>query len=135
MTGGQLTYNGTLSAPSSNTGDENLDHLSFDLNPPSMFAFDQSNFLNNAPFFLTPGQTYTGTLFTLTVPANSTSGSYVGSVQLYSNVTKDSLIGLQTFGVYVAPAAPASVTPEPSSFALLGTGLLGVAGMMRKRFA
>ncbi len=28
-----------------------------------------------------------------------------------------------------------AATPEPSSFALLGTGLLGVAGMVRKRFA
>jgi hypothetical protein len=32
--------------------------------------------------------------------------------------------------------APAiSATPEPSSFALLGTGLLGVATVLRKRFA
>jgi hypothetical protein len=28
-----------------------------------------------------------------------------------------------------------SMTPEPSAFALLGTGLLGVAGVVRKRFA
>ena len=30
---------------------------------------------------------------------------------------------------------PATVTPEPSSFVLLGTGVLGIASVLRKRFA
>lgn len=34
-----------------------------------------------------------------------------------------------------ADAGAVATTPEPSSFALLGTGLLGIAGVVRKRFA
>jgi hypothetical protein len=36
---------------------------------------------------------------------------------------------------YTYTAAPPAATPEPSSLMLLGTGVLGVAGSLRKRFA
>ena len=54
----------------------------------------------------------------------------VGELQF----ANDSLSDTATFtAVGPVPPTAAAVTPEPSSIALLGTGLLGIACIMRKR--
>ncbi len=41
---------------------------------------------------------------------------------------------VDTLTVTAVPTSPASVTPEPSGITLLGSGLIGVASILRKRF-
>lgn len=45
------------------------------------------------------------------------------------------LSNLGSTATFQAQLTPAAVTPEPSSFALLATGLVGIGGLLRKRLA
>jgi hypothetical protein len=88
-------------------------------------------------------------LFTATFTSTSVTFTNPGSVGFESGVypdffTIDSTAPLGTVmytatdttsGILSGPiGGPTSVTPEPSTFALFGTGILGLAGMARRKF-
>jgi len=74
------------------------------------------------------------TAFSGSIPdiAGTITGTYVGMEDLPSSVS-DFDYNDDTF--VFTNVAPTAATPEPSSFLLLGTGLIGVAGTLRRKFA
>jgi len=123
--GGTMTFTATVSAPNSNTGDIFLNGDSANL---GTLTVDDDDFFANAPFFLAPGDSDTFAIFTVFVPLGTPMTTYSGFFEILGGADGGAQNTIAT-----APFA-VTVTPEPSSFMLLGTGLAGLAGAARRRF-
>ena len=122
-----LSFDATVSAPSTNTGIEYLNGDKFTTGLP----LDDSGYLNDFPLDLAPGQSFTGLLFTISIPSNEIPGTYPGVFSITGGPTGTStnVLASSAFEVYV--------TPEPPAFTLFGTGIaaLAVGASLRRKTA
>lgn len=119
-----LSFVATVNAPGTNAGNVFLNGDSF--NVGGDLTIDDSDFLN-FPLSLSPGQSFTDTLFTVEVPADAAITTYLGSFTLLGGPTDSNSDILATAGFTIV------ATPEPSTFLMIGTGLTGLAATIRKR--
>jgi hypothetical protein len=91
-------------------------------------VLDTTDFFNNAPFSLDPLES-SGVfdLFTVFIPDGTSLGAYDGIFEILGGGPADStdVAGFADFEV--------DVTPEPSSFLLLATGLLALTAIARRK--
>jgi hypothetical protein len=123
---GTLSYSGTISAPTTNTGTEYLNGDAYSLTGTGV-SFNDSPFFNNAPLFLAPGQSYTGLLFTVGVAAGAGISNDTGFFSILGGANSG------TYNTLVTDPFGAVVTPEPGSWVLLCTGMVGLAALFWQR--
>lgn len=115
--GATITFEATVSASITNAAPIFLN--SDEYNVAGSLTLDDSGFFA-FPLSLNPGDSYTGVLFTVTLPGNVAFGNYTGSFGILGGADGAALNNLTSTGFQV------NVTPEPSPMLLSATG----AGML-----
>jgi hypothetical protein len=129
--GSTVSFVATVLAPGTNGGTVFLNGDSFDAFSP--LILDDSGFFTDFPLSLDPGDSFSGTLFSIALPSNLAAGLYTGSFAILGGADSDALdtLGSVDFQVNVAPTA--STVPEPESMMLMAAGLPGVALLVQRK--
>jgi hypothetical protein len=130
VAGSTVSFAANVSAPGTNGGTVFLNGDSFGVSSPLLL--NDSGFLFDFPLSLDPGDSFSGVLFSIDLPANVAAGLYAGSFEILGGAdsgTFDTLASVD-FQVNVAPSA--GTVPEPESLMLLASGLPGLALLVRK---
>jgi hypothetical protein len=123
-TGSTVSVTATVAAPSTNAADVYLNSDDFTVDSP--LSFDDSPFYN-FPLYLTPGQSYTDVLFNITIPESAIPGYYSGYFDILGGPDGG------TLDLLAAVPFTVDVTPEPSSFLLFGSGIVGILTAVKRR--
>jgi len=110
-----------------------IDSDAFSLQGP-LIIDDSGVFLNFNQFFF-PDEDDFGVIFTITLPSDIATGTYLGTFTLFGGFGPDEFnqLGSQNFSIAtVNNTIVTNPIPEPSSLFLLGTGLTCFAGCKRK---
>ncbi len=124
--GTTVTFTATVTAPITNGAPIFLNGDSFNVDAP--LTVDDSGFLFGFPLSMNPGDTFTGLLFTVNVPLTTPLGNYFGNFQILGGSDGGALNPISL----VVPFE-VTVVPEPASLMLLGTGALGLFGVVRRK--
>jgi hypothetical protein len=123
--GSSLDFDATVSAPGKNSGDVFLNSDSFNVDAP--LTLDDDGFFFGFPLSLSPGQSFTGLLFTVFLPTNTPNAIFNGSFSILGGADGSAANDLADVTFQV------NTVPETTTILMLGTGLPGLVAMIRRK--
>jgi hypothetical protein len=128
--GDTVTFLATVSAPDTNSAAVYLNGDTIDPGA-SPFTASDSDFFNNFPFFLNPGDSFDGALFTVTLNPDAAVGTdYSGTFILEGGSDGSAQDTLASPNFTIDAVA---VTPEPSYLLAVGAGLAAVLAWRKRK--